>query len=127
MQKKARLYMKDKNTMGKIEYIVENIIWIVTSMIWHKKILFRCLPNITYTTSRIVLWSMLFASIAICFLWSFRKRRTIQNILISLLFPYGIYTVCSYWKILQSRIIVIFFYFCINVFTDGNSYNYTQN
>lgn len=99
--------MKDRGTMGTIEYLAENIFWSLISMIWYKNTIFRCLPNMTYETSRIVLWLMLLASVSVCSGCFFRKKRTRWNVCISLLIPYGLYTVGSYWRILQNRIVIV--------------------
>lgn len=99
--------MKDRSTMGPIEYIAESVFWGLISMIWYKNILFRCLPNLTYETSRAVLWSMLLASIVVCSGYFFRKKRTGWSVLVSLLFPYGLYTIGAYWKTLQNRIVIV--------------------
>lgn len=99
--------MKDRSTMGKIEYVAESIFWGLISMIWYKNILFRCLPNLTYETSRLVLWGMLVASVVVCSGWFFRKKRTGWSVFVSLLFPYGIYTSGAYWRTLQNRIVIV--------------------
>lgn len=99
--------MKDRSTMGPIEYISESVFWGLISMIWYKNILFHCLPNLTYETSRAVLWSMLLASIVVCSGYFFRKKRTGWSILVSLLFPYGLYTIGAYWKTFQNRIVIV--------------------
>lgn len=93
--------------MGAIEYYAENIFWDLISMIWYKKTIFRCLPNVTYATSRIVLWFMLSVSVSVCSGCFFRKKRTRWNVCISLLIPYGLYTVGSYWRTLQNRIVIV--------------------
>lgn len=99
--------MKDRSTMGKIEYVAESIFWGLISMIWYKNILFRCLPNLTYETSRLVLWGMLLASVVVCSGWFFSKKKTGWSVFISLLFPYGIYTIGAYWRTLQNRIVIV--------------------
>lgn len=98
--------MKDRSTMGTIEYFVENIFWGLIGMIWYRTI-FRCLPNTTYATSRIVLWFMLFVSVSVCSGCFFRKKRTGWSVCISLLIPYGLYTVGSYWRTFRSRIAIV--------------------
>ncbi len=98
--------MKDGNIMGKIEYIAESIFWSLISMIWYKKIFFRCLPKLTYGTSILVLWSMLLVSEYSGYF--FRKKRTAWSVYASFLFPYGLYTIGSYWRILQGRIVFVF-------------------
>ena len=74
--------MKDRSTMGPIEYISESVFWGLISMIWYKNILFRCLLNLTYETSRAVLWSMLLASIVVCSGYFFRKKIVIRQDLV---------------------------------------------
>lgn len=76
-------------------------------MLWYKNILFRCLPNLTYRTSEFVLWIMLFASIVVCSVWFFKNKRTGWSVLVSLLFPYGIYTIAAYWRTLRNRIAIV--------------------
>lgn len=99
--------MKDRSTMRTIEYYAENIFWGLITMIWYKKTIFRCLPNVTYATSRIILWLMLFVSVSVCSGCFFRKKRTGWNVCISLLISYGLYTVGSYWRTLQNRIVIV--------------------
>lgn len=99
--------MKDRSTMEPIEYVVESIFWCLISMIWYKNILFRCFPNMSYTISKTILWIMLIVSIAVCYGGIFRKKRTGWSVLVSLVFPYGIYTIVSYWKSFQSRIVIV--------------------
>lgn len=90
--------MKDRSTMGPIEYVFESVFWCLISMTWYKNIIFRCIPNVTYTASKTALWILLFASIAACAVCVFRIKRTGWSVLVSLVLPYGIYTVVTYWK-----------------------------
>lgn len=99
--------MKDRSTMGTTEYIVESIFWGLIIMIWYNNVLFRCLPNVTYATSKIVLWLMMVVSVSAGSGLFFRKKRTGWSVCISLLLPYGLYTVGSYWKTLQRRIVIV--------------------
>lgn len=98
--------MKDRSTMGPVEYVVESVFWCLISMIWYKNTLFRCLPNMTYITSRTALWILLSLSIVVCAGCIFRRNRTGWSVFVSLMFPYGIYTIISYWKTLQNRIVI---------------------
>lgn len=88
--------MKDKSSLGPVEYIVECVFWGLISMIWYKNILFRCLENHSYTESRLFLWGLIALSIVVCRFLAFKKTRTIWTLIIALAFPYGIYTVLSY-------------------------------
>ena len=108
VSRKVRTMMVDRSTMKANEYITKSVYWCLISMIWYKNLLFRCLPNTTYSTSRFVLWVMIFVSIIACSGWLFKNRRTGWSILKSLLFPYGFYTVFTYWKTFRVRIILVF-------------------
>lgn len=99
--------MKDRSTMEPIEYVVESVFWCLISMIWYKNFLFKCLPNMTYTTSKTALWIFLVLSITVCARYVFRRNRTGWSVLVSQVFPYGVYTVVSYWKMFQSRLVII--------------------
>lgn len=67
--------MKDRSTMGPIEYVFESVFWCLISMTWYKNILFRCIPNVTYVASKTALWILLFASITACAVCVFRIKR----------------------------------------------------
>lgn len=96
--------MSDRSTMGSIEYMIDSIFWCVIVMIWYKNLLFRCLGNRTYGESKIVLWVFILLSVVGCCFLLFRKRRTEWSVLVSVLLPYGAYTILIYWNTMQRRI-----------------------
>lgn len=59
-----RTMVKDNKNI----YIVENIIWMFITMIWYRNLMFRGIPNFTYTESKNILWGLLITSLAIGFL-----------------------------------------------------------
>lgn len=99
--------MKEKNTMRTKDFVGQSIILFLISKIIYDKFVFGCLPNMTYETSRILLWILLLVSIAVVFGGIFRMRRTFWGIVASLLIPYGIYTVGVYWRTLHFNITIV--------------------
>lgn len=103
----------EKNTMGKIEFILWHIIWAFISMIWYRSILFRCIENTSLKDSRIFLCFLivLFSSIGI--FMERKRRRNGNNVLVNLIFAYGIYTILTYYKIRTKIIFGILGICCI--------------
>lgn len=99
--------MKDKSSLGPVEYIAECVFWGLISMIWYKNILFRCLENHSYTESRLFLWGLIALYIVVCRFLAFKKTRTYWTLIIALVLPYGIYTILSYKNTLGSMIMCI--------------------
>ena len=51
--------MKDRSTLGNIEFVAGVVFYDLISVIWFKSILFRCLPGMTYYNSKFILWGLL--------------------------------------------------------------------
>lgn len=97
--------MKNKNTMGKTEFILKHILAAFIAMIWYKTLLFRCVSNLTLTQSMFCLCGfILFCTIVEIYL-RFRNRRTAVGVALDIIIPYGIYTVLVYAKIWPELII----------------------
>lgn len=90
--------MKDKSSMGLGEYFFYCMVYMGISMVWYKNLLFRCLQGRTYSESKIVLWVMIGFSIVICAFFLYRRMRTGWTVAISLVVPFGLYTVFAYMK-----------------------------
>lgn len=52
--------MKDNSTMERNEYLFETIWTGMVTMIWFRKLLFQCLPDMTYVQSKRALRRMLY-------------------------------------------------------------------
>ena len=50
--------MKNRNTMGNIEYALKNALWGLIGMIWYRNVLFRPIPGISYAQSKMMLWGL---------------------------------------------------------------------
>ena len=97
--------MRDKfiQKIEYVEYYVDAIFWAFISMIWYKRLLFRCLFNLTYTESKLVLWGIILGSVVFLRIFIYKTQNT-WTLISSLLLPYGIYTVMTYSNTVSGRI-----------------------
>lgn len=93
--------MTMKNMDGIKEYLSECLFYLIISMIWYRNLIFRCLPEMTYTESKITLWIMATLSIMISMLLLNRHKWTSWTIAKALIVPFGIYTMITYAKIVD--------------------------
>lgn len=91
--------MTPKTMDGFKEYLSECLFYLIISMIWYRNLLFRCLPEMTYTESKITLWIMTILSVLICTLLLNRYKWTSWTIAKALIVPFGVYTMLTYTKI----------------------------
>ena len=95
--------MKDKSTMTGIEYLEEILICSFISMIWYKNLLFHCIPQKSYEMSRYILYGMIIFFLVISLI-CFRYRKSAKTVAITVILPYGIYTLITYFSIRQKLI-----------------------
>ena len=88
--------MKYKSPKKIGEYLFDCLFYTVVSMLWYKNLLFRCLPERTYTESTIALWAMIGFAIFLCAFTINRRMGTGWTIATALIVPYGLYTVLAY-------------------------------
>lgn len=88
--------MKDKSTKTIGEYWLDFLFYLVISLVLYNALLFRCLPGMTYTTSKTVLWAIIVASVLICSFALYRRMRTNWTLSVALVIPFGLYTVLAY-------------------------------
>ncbi|MCC8045312.1 MAG: hypothetical protein LIP12_07440 [Clostridiales bacterium] len=87
--------MINRSTKDTFGFFIAGIVYGIIGMIYYRLLLFRCFPNMTYNTSKTLLWGMLAASLlagAILFWY----RKTEWSAAASVILPFGIYTVFSY-------------------------------
>lgn len=89
------------------DYLLDCLFYTVISMIWYRGLLFRCMPEMTYAESKVMLWCMIGISILVCTFildwriwtgWTFVKALGI---------PYGVYTVIVYSKTVGSWLTIV--------------------
>lgn len=97
--------MSNHNTMSKVEFCIEHIIWGVITFLWYRS-LFRCIRDYTLAESRLILCVTLVLVSVIYGLLEFNNERNGLSIFLNLASGYGLYTVFSYIQ-LKSRLIQI--------------------
>lgn len=99
--------MKEKNTMGKFEFVIGHIEWAVIAMIWYRSKMFRCVGTLDSKKSGYVLWLMILAFCIAGICLEFKTRRSGGSILRNLLIAYGLYTAIAYFQIKKTLILVV--------------------
>ena len=87
-----------RNTMGAREYIKLNIFWLITAVIWYKRLVFKKLPDITYFDSLLILWLTVIIFSIISFFFIYERARNGLSIVASIMLPLEIYTIFAYYK-----------------------------
>lgn len=88
--------MKNRNKLGKTEYLVKTLFWSLLSMFWFRKLLFRCLPHNSLSSSKTILWAIFIVSIIVGVSITYRRRRNNVSLCINVLTPYEIYFIATY-------------------------------
>ena len=100
--------MTYKSTGNLKEYLLDCLFYSVISMIWYRNLLFRCLPGLTYTQSKVALWGMIGISFFVCTFFLNRYMWTGWTVTKALSIPYGVYTVAAYQNTAGSWMPVVF-------------------
>lgn len=80
------------------DYLLDCLFYTVISMIWYRGFLFRCMPEMTYAESKVILWCMIGISIFVCTFILDWRAWTGWTVVKALSIPYGVYTVIVYSK-----------------------------
>lgn len=88
--------MTTKSMDGIKEYLLDCLFYLIISMIWYRNLLFRCLPEMSYTGSKVILWIMILLSVLISTLVLNRYKWTSWSIAKALIVPFGVYTILTY-------------------------------
>lgn len=91
--------MKDRSTKTLGEYWFDCLYYLVIFGVWYDTLLFRCLPGMTCTASKTVLWAMIIVSVLTCSFVFYRRMRTNWTLSIALVIPFGLYAVLAYRQI----------------------------
>ncbi len=88
--------MFDKNTMGKTEYILTNVFWVMVTMVAYNTMLFVPIEGLTVKISKIIIWAIELTFVSIGLLLTFKKRKNYLNVIVNVIFPLEIYALISY-------------------------------
>ena len=96
---------EDYSTQGKLEFIGENIFWLVVAMVWYRAILFRKTSFLSYDASKIFLWVIVILSDMSGILLERKKYRFAFNAAFNNIVGFGIYTVITYFGFFPHQIV----------------------
>ncbi len=90
--------MRGRNTMDLWSYRIELVFWAGLCMFWYRSALFRPVLELSNRQSRLLLWALAAAGVLLGYLLGRRTRRNNWNVWMTVLSPYGVYTVLAYGK-----------------------------
>ena len=85
------------NKMSVPMYILDNVICAIVAMVWYRSLLFRNLEGKSYADSKMTLWILVIALVAIGVLITIKKQRNAVSFVTASLLPYGIYALLTYY------------------------------
>lgn len=97
--------MKTNNSLNKIGFVLEHILWAMIAWMWYKNILFRCLPSRSFMESKLILWGIVIVFCIAASTMELKNNRNGVSVFFNLVSEYGIYTVLAYYQIRQSLIV----------------------
>lgn len=89
--------MNNKNTMGRLEFCVEHLIWSVLAFMWYR-VIFRCIGDCSLAISRLVLFGSVVTVSVLFGVIEFRRARNGFSVFLNLVTGYGLYTVLAYMQ-----------------------------
>ena len=98
------------NRDGIVDYLFNNVFWMLIGMVWYRLFLFRCLEHQTLVLSRAVLWGLVLTGTGLGTLLNIRHHRNIISVCFNLLIGYGIYTVLAYMPVRPDLISTVLLY-----------------
>ena len=84
--------------VGKRSYIYENVYWLLLSMYWYRSIFFRSIFDFSVNQSKVVLWIWVVSFCLVSYALTDARNRTGWTIFITLLFPYELYAILTYYR-----------------------------
>ena len=99
--------MRNKNTLGKREYLVYSTLFSVWFWVLYQNIFFRCLPNTTASDSRLILGVFAVITTTIGYGMTARRRRNFLSASINSMLPFSVYWLVTYHKTYASLSVVV--------------------
>jgi len=90
--------MRNRNTRGMIEYLLESVYWNLIVLWCYRYTLFAVVPGLGYDRSVLVLNALVALGVASGFLMTFRHRRNGMSIFVSIACTFGTYFMLSFWR-----------------------------
>lgn len=93
-----------RNTMDLGEYIKEHIIWSLLVFLWFRSLLFRCMPDCTYTESLVGFFIISVCVMAVGIMVSWYRNRNYINVIENILLSWGVFVCITYMELYRERI-----------------------
>ncbi len=90
---------KDCSREGKLEFIIDHAVWLLTLMFLHRALVFRCPERLPLSASKAILWGIVAVSCFISVCLEMKNNRRLYNAVFNVLFGFGIYTAIAYYGI----------------------------
>lgn len=91
-----------KNTKSQGEYIFDHVIYGLLVMIIYRNVLFRSLPELSFSESKFVLWGMYVGLLSLCAALSMKNYRNNISLVSNIILPLELYTLIAYWNTAKS-------------------------
>ena len=101
--------LKTNNTLSKQSFIIYHIIWTIISFLWYKNIIFRCIDKYSLAQSKVIFWCIIVASCLFGIILEIKNSRNRFNVLLNIVFGFGLYTVHAYIQIRTTLIMITLF------------------
>lgn len=96
-----------KNTMSLGEYIKEHVVWSLLVFLWFRNLLFRCMPESTYTESLLGFVVLSTIVMAICIVITWHGNRNYQNLIENVILCWGVFVCITYMDLYSTRIVYV--------------------
>ncbi len=96
-----------KNMMELGEYIKEHVVWSLLVFLWFIKLLFRCIPEFTYTESLFGFVILSVIVMAICITLTWNRNRNYRNLIENIILCWGVFVCITYMDLYRTRIVYV--------------------
>lgn len=97
--------MRNRNTMGRFEFIFDHMGWAVITLIYYRSFLFNPITGLDYKKSLYCLFGLIFLFMAAGTLMTVRRRRNRVSLFTNTVYAFGVYFVLSFWNVIPVRLI----------------------
>lgn len=88
--------MRAVNTIPKVEYILENLIYAFFATGIYRQLIFKCLPTVSYNYSKLALWLIVIICVITGMLLTLKRNRNYISLIVNIAIPFEIYTLAAY-------------------------------
>lgn len=101
------------NTLDYREYIKEHVIWSLLAFLWFRSLLFRCIPDYTYSESLLGFLIISVCVMAVGITVSWKRNRNYTNVIENILLSWGVFVCITYMELYKKRFAYMLFAFVV--------------